>query len=119
MAERYRAVFRGEMTAAERETRSRITQLIQKAGLIRGTLLVRQRKCGKASCHCASGDGHVSLHLQVSRRGKPVQVIVPRKIKDEVREWVANYGKLWDSVEALSDVYWAKIAADKAARRKR
>lgn len=106
------------MSATERQGRSRVTQLIQQAGLIRGTLLLRERTCGKPSCHCAKGERHVSLHLQVSRGGKPKQVIVPRAMQEQVREWVANYQALWENVEAISDAHWAKIAADKATRRR-
>jgi hypothetical protein len=119
MAEHPKDLVRAGMTAAERQGRSRVAQLIHQAGLIRGTLLVRERICGKPTCHCAKGERHVNLHLQVSRGGKPRQVIVPRGMEKEVREWVANYQTLWENVEAVSDAHWAKIAADKAARKRR
>ncbi len=106
------------MTATERQGRSRITQLIQEAGLIRGTLLLRERTCGKPTCHCATGQRHVSLHLQVSREGKPQQVIVPRSMEEQVRQWVANYRTLHENIEAVSDAHWDKIAADKVARKR-
>ena len=119
MPERTKPLSRTGMTAAERQGRSRVTQLIQEAGLIRGTLLLRERTCGKPTCHCATGERHVSLYLQVSRAGKPKQVIVPRGMEAQVREWVANYQALWENVEAVSDAHWAKIAADKVARKRR
>jgi len=119
MAGKAKPLARGGMTSAERQGRSRVTQLIQQAGLIRGTLLLRERTCGKPTCHCATGERHVSLHLQVSRDGKPRQVIVPRGMEAQVREWVANYRTLWENVEAVSDAHWAKIAADKVARKGR
>lgn len=119
MAGKPKELARGGMTAGERHGRSRVAQLIHQAGLIRGTLLLRERICGKPTCHCATGERHVNLHLQVSRGGKPRQVFVPRGMEEQVREWVANYQALWENVEAVSDAHWAKIAADKAARKRR
>jgi hypothetical protein len=37
----------------------------------------------------------------------------------QVREWVANYRTFWENVESVSDAHWAKIAADKVARKRR
>lgn len=119
MADDPKDLARSGMTAGERHGRSRVAQLIHQAGLIRGTLLVRERICGKPTCRCAKGERHINLHLQVSRGGKPHQVIVPRSMEKEVRAWVANYQALWENVEAVSDAYWARIAADKAARKRR
>jgi hypothetical protein len=119
LTDKSRQLPRGGMSAGERQGRSRAAQLIHQAGLIRGTLLLRERVCGKPTCHCAKGERHVSLHLQISRNGKPQQVIVPRGMEDQVREWVANYHVLWEGFEAVSDAHWAKIAADKDSRKVR
>jgi len=43
---------------------------------------------------------------------------VPRGLEAQVREWVTNYQALWENVEVVSDAHWAKIAADKAARKR-
>jgi hypothetical protein len=118
MADKTKSLARSSMSSAERQGRSRVAQLIHQAGMIRGTLLVRERTCGKPTCHCATGDRHVNLHLQISREGKSQQVIVPRGMEAEVREWVANYQTLWENIESVSDAHWAKIAADKAARKR-
>ena len=117
MADKTKPLARSAMSPAERQGRSRVAQLIHQAGMIRGTLLLRERVCGKPTCRCATGDRHVNLHLQISRGGKSQQVIVPRGMEEDVREWVANYQALWANVEAVSDAHWAKIAADKAARK--
>ena len=119
MTDTDRLKSRGGMPAAERAARARIAQLMQQAGLVRGSLLLRARKCGKASCHCAKGAGHTALYLQTSRDGSPVQVIVPRTLEAEVRQWVANYQTVRKHLEDMSDVYWARIAADKKVRRKK
>ena len=51
------------MSARERDWRSQLAQLAHGAGLLRGTLAVGERVCGKPNCQCAEGKRHVSLHL--------------------------------------------------------
>jgi len=43
------------MSARERELRSVLNRLLSRQGLIHGTLLSRQRVCGKPNCRCARG----------------------------------------------------------------
>ena len=49
---------RAKMTARERQFRSQLAQLIDQRGLLRGSLLVRRRVCGKSWCKCARGALH-------------------------------------------------------------
>jgi hypothetical protein len=106
------------MTAAEREQRSRLAQLIHQAGLVRGTLLVRKRLCGKPGCRCASGDRHVSLALQVTKDGKSQQVHVPKDLEEEVTRWVAQYQEARAHLETLSDLHVRKIQGHMKKRRR-
>ena len=38
--------------------------------LLRGSLIVLRRRCGKPTCHCAKGQPHATPALSFSRRGK-------------------------------------------------
>jgi hypothetical protein len=38
--------------------------------LVRGSLIVLRRRCGKPTCHCAQGQPHTTPALSVSERGK-------------------------------------------------
>ena len=58
---------RTSLSPAERNFRSRLAQLAHDNWLLRGTLSVRSRKCGKATCHCANGELHASLYLVQSQ----------------------------------------------------
>ena|ERR1035438_10517394 len=69
---------RTSLSPAERDFRSRLAQLAHDTWLLRGTLSVRSRKCGKASCHCAHGELHASLYLVQSHGGKPRQLCIPK-----------------------------------------
>jgi hypothetical protein len=97
-------------TALERQFRSRLTKLISdKDGLLRGTLTVRERTCGKASCKCYQGQKHSSLYLVISVEGKYQQICLPKIYEDDVRAWVANYQRIQELLEEISQIYLDKI----------
>ena len=97
------------MTAAERHARSQLAQVLSQRGVIRGTLLVRKRKCGKANCRCARGEGHESLFLVISENGRTRQFFVPRDWEPRVRQWVADYRRVRNLLENVSRIFWDKL----------
>jgi hypothetical protein len=97
------------MSAAERRARSRLAQLLSQRGVIRGTLLVRQRKCGKPNCRCAQGIGHESLFLAISENGRTRQLFVPKDWESRVRLWVEDYHRARKLMEEVSRIYWDKV----------
>lgn len=97
------------MSAAERRARSQLAQLLNRQAVIRGTLLVRRRKCGKANCHCARGEGHESLFLVISEDGRTRQLFVPKDWESRVRLWVEDYHRARALLEEISRIYWDKV----------
>lgn len=97
------------MSAKERQFRSKLAQLIGQRGLIRGSLLVRRRRCGKPTCKCARGEGHQSLYLVISQGGRSRQLFVPKAYEQAVRQWVADYHRARELMEEISRLYWEKI----------
>lgn len=100
---------RTEFPAMERGRRSRVAQLSHYSRLMRGTLTIRSRRCGKASCHCAHGEPHVSLYLVQSQKGKPRQLYVPKEWEDRVRRAVTDYQELQNLVEEVSELEWKRL----------
>ncbi len=100
---------RSKMGQREREFRGRLAQLVHSAGLIRGTLAVRERTCGKPNCRCARGEKHVSLYLVSGEGGTYRQVFVPKELEDVVRLWVENHRKARDLLEEISRVHYERI----------
>ena len=109
MADKRSKIPRSKMTATERRIRSQLAQLLSQRGVIRGTLLVRKRKCGKANCRCARGEGHESLFLVISENGRTRQFFVPKDWESRVRQWVADYHRGRDLLEEVSRIYWDKL----------
>lgn len=97
------------MNPRERELRSRLKQILQGLGLVRGTLAVRERTCGKPRCHCRQGTKHVSLYLVASHRGKQKQLFIPKPLEAQTRQWVDTYQTLRELLEELSQIYWDKL----------
>jgi hypothetical protein len=73
--------------------------------VLRGTLLHREIRCGKPTCHCATGSGHPITCVTVSvANGRTQQVTVPREWRATVRRWIANYQRYWQAIEAISAI---------------
>jgi hypothetical protein len=97
------------MSGPERGFRSRLAQLIDQRGLLRGTLLSRKRVCGKASCRCAKGHLHESLYLVISQGGRTRQLYVPKDWEGTVRQWVQGYHRAQELMEEISRIHWDKV----------
>ena len=100
---------RARMSAHEREQRSRLAQLVHEAGLLRGTLAVRERTCGKANCKCSQGEKHVSLYLVASYEGHVRQLFIPKDWEPQVRRWVKQYREARKLLEDVSLLHWDKV----------
>jgi hypothetical protein len=73
--------------------------------VVRGSVLTRELRCGKPSCHCAEGPRHVATYLAVTfAGGRTEQISLPAALVPQAREWVANYQAWWDAVEEISAV---------------
>lgn len=93
--------------------RSRIAQLTTRERFLRGSLSERSGKCGKANCHCASGEGHPSLYLVQSQVGKSRQWCVPKILQDPVRQAVGEYQEIQRLLNEVSELEWKRFLARK------
>jgi hypothetical protein len=102
---------RSSIPPSERQRRSRIAQLAHFRRLLRGTLSVRSRQCGKAGCCCTSGEPHISLYLVQRQNGKLRQLFISKEWEERVRQAVADYQELQKLVEELSESEWKHLIA--------
>jgi len=101
-------VSRSQWPAEQRQARSRAVQHIANSPLIRGSLVVMARTCGKDGCHCRQGEKHVSLYLAVRLGGRRRMIYVPPAMEAAVRGWVANA----QEVDRLLDFISQQCLAD-------
>ena len=97
------------MGGRERDLRSSLSQLAYQAGLLRGSLSVRARVCGKPGCKCSRGEKHVSLYLVVSDQGKNRQIFIPKEQESLVRAWVENYRRARKLLGEVSRICREKV----------
>lgn len=71
--------------------------------VVRGSVVERQLRCGKAGCRCARGQLHDATYLSVTFSGsRTEQISLPAALVPVARRWVANYWKWWSAVEKVS-----------------
>ena len=104
-----RRIARAKMSREERRFRSALAKLISERGVLRGTLVHRERKCGKPNCKCTRGEKHPGVYLVVSEDGRRRQLHIPKDWEETVEQWVANYHEIRELLEQLSRLHWDKV----------
>lgn len=100
---------RSQFSDRERRRRSRLAQIIHAARFLRGSLSLRNVRCGKPGCRCARGELHVCLYLVRRQGGKLRQLFVPRQWEQRVRQAVENHQEMERLIEELSDLEWKRL----------
>ncbi len=100
---------KASMSLKERDLRSKLARLMGGRGMLRGTLCMKSRSCGKTNCKCTQGEKHSSLYIAFSQEGKTRQIYVSKDREQEVTRWVQQYQQAQELLEELSAVYLAKI----------
>lgn len=102
-------MYKSQMKKQERDSRSRLKPYVSYKELLRGTLSIRERVCGKSNCKCQRGEKHVSLFLTRSKDGKVEQRYIPKEKEELVRQWVNNYKDVQELLEKISSIYWDRL----------
>jgi hypothetical protein len=86
--------------------------------LMRGSVYERGRKCGRASCACASGGPkHPTRQLTVTLDGATRSRYIRLEELAQVRALIATYEELWTIVNALTAVNLALLHSAPPAER--
>lgn len=119
---------------AEREKLSRLSDLALRSrrdGLskvlpplgevLRGSLMERYLTCGNPDCKCARGERHgpvwyLSVTLDQTHRSG---CTIPTGQVEQVRQWIANYHRVKENLEKISDINRELMRRQKEKARKR
>ena len=93
----------------EQGWRERAGRLLREDGVLRGSISVRWRVCGKSGCRCARGERHEAMYVVYRQANRTTQIYVPKEWEARVRQWVKRYGEVRELLERLSGVYVARI----------
>lgn len=97
------------LTPAEHNLRMQLQDIVRVGGLMRGTLTVRERVCGKENCRCASGKTHSSLYIVSRQNGQVRQLFVPKHLESRARQWVKTYLEVQEILEKISERCWTRL----------
>ena len=85
--------------------------------VLRGSLTTFRRRCGKPTCHCASGEPHESPALVLTEGGRTKTVTLRDEEVPEVRAALARYQRARDDLEQAAEEGLGVLRARRAARR--
>lgn len=80
--------------------------------VIRGTLVLVRRSCGKPRCRCRKDSPHKSLYVSQSHKGKTRMVYVPKRSEEKARAWVGEYHRLKALLNKLSEIHLKLLAEE-------
>src|ERR1700722_17433237 len=88
------------------QARERLLQHLPVTGeVLRGSLIGRITRHTSGCPKCARGEGHPQTVLTISYPGAPTrQFSIHREQIPQVREWLSNYQKLKEAIEAICEV---------------
>ena len=87
--------------------------------MIRGSVVVHRRRCGKPNCRCAGGDLHEATVLSYSERGRTRFVMLPPAEVAAVAAAVNRYRAAEAELAAAGEAGRAALIGRLAARRRR
>jgi hypothetical protein len=74
--------------------------------IVRGSLVTRYRRCGKATCHCVKSRGHGPAHYLVVtlKPGRTEQILLSEQMLPVARQFLDNYKRWRGALEKVSAV---------------
>ena len=110
---------RGQIERRRRRLRTRLRTLVEQP-LMRGSVVERVRRCGRANCACASDPDarHAGTYLTVSLQGGTQAVHVRPDDEAGVRAAVAAYRELWTLLDGLTACELADLRRQARERRR-
>lgn len=85
--------------------------------LLQGTLTTFRRRCGTATCRCATGEPHESPALTFTENGRTKTLTLTAAEVAEVSAALARYRQAKTDLDARADEGLASLRARRAERR--
>src|SRR2546430_2948909 len=104
-------------TLIRRHLQARIKEFQVNSPFVAASLVAFRRKCGRPSCNCQSGAGHLAYHLTYKEKGKTRSVYVPLDLVPEVQQWVQEYKRIKPLLRHISQLAMAQIQTHSQAQR--
>ena len=93
---------------------SHLAKIIYEGDYIRGNAVIMKRVCGNPRCRCVTQDKkHISLYLCRKQEGKTTMTYVPARLEEQVQKKIANYHRIKDMIEKVSELNYADLKLSK------
>lgn len=85
-----------------------------------GSLGAVYRRCGRPTCHCASGEKHGPVfYLTRGEHGRTRNIYVPPELREEVEAGVAAYRRYRELGQEIAEANARRLGLEKKRRRRR
>jgi hypothetical protein len=103
------------------QARERLLKRLPSTGeVLRGSLIERTTRHTSGCPKCARGEGHPQTVLTISYPGgRTRQFSIHSEQVSQVRQWLSNYQKLKESVEAVCELNHVLLRPDASVRKTR
>ena len=89
----------------KRDTQEQLrTTLLEGGHLIKGSLVVNRRRCGKPKCRCAEGQLHESLAITYKQRKRSVLLHVPADLQAKATQAIREHQRVKQLLSRLSEI---------------
>ena len=85
--------------------------------ILRGSVVVVKRYCGKSSCRCLKGHKHRALYVSRVHKGKPRLAYIPERSEKEARLLIKNYRKMKAVMEKISQLNLQRLTSPQGQTR--
>jgi hypothetical protein len=100
-----------------KDARHKIARQAHPEDIMRGSLVMVERTCGKPNCRCVKGHKHRSLYLSQYHKGSPRMIYIPKRAQEDARRMVRNYQMLKGILNKVSDANMRLITLHKGKSR--
>ena len=82
---------------------------ISNTDIIKGSLVILKRTCGKPGCKCYKGEKHQSMYLSRSIKGKTAMTYIPKSNENYAKRCVKRYKNILKKLNQFSTKTIKKI----------
>lgn len=103
---------RSPLSEKQRHYLSKAIALFRQGPLLKAASYVLRNTCGKPNCRCAAGQKHETPYVARTSDGKRQARAIPKKLRDQVPEWLERYREIESLLEKLSGESWRQLEKD-------
>lgn len=108
-----------EIEKLQKKARNLRSEMRKLGPLLKGSVVLRDMKCGKPNCKCTRGIPHQYLCITYKEKGKTKTVYVDKKKYGQALMWSANYKRFKELVEQHSKINLALLRSRERTKKRK